>query len=255
MRLAGIAQTHPGHLDTALTVGPRPADKALDALDAAMPDSPHPYWLGFRAWLLGMQGRIEEAEAVATEARDRSLEVSGTPGVTDWTTAEVAALGGDHERAIRHLERQCETLEARGRQAELSTYKGRLAIELCAVGRFEEAERLGHKSNELGDAHDTYTQAAWRQALARVAAHRGDHEAAERLAREAVTIINQTDSPILQAAALSDLAHVLESSGQREDAAGALRDAIERYQRKGNIVMAKRLRERLTALGPISGQL
>jgi hypothetical protein len=97
-RLAGVPQTNPGALDMALTVGPRPAEEALETFDKAMPETPHPYWLGFRAWPLGMQGRLGEAETLATAASERAFEVRGSHGIADWTSAEVAALAGDHER-------------------------------------------------------------------------------------------------------------------------------------------------------------
>jgi hypothetical protein len=79
-----------------------------------------------------MQGRLGEAETLATAASERAFEVRGSHGIADWTSAEVAALAGDHERASHHLERLCEWLEAENRQAELSTFAPRLAVELCA---------------------------------------------------------------------------------------------------------------------------
>jgi tetratricopeptide (TPR) repeat protein len=249
-RLAGVPQTNPGALDMALTVGPRPADEALEAFDKAMPEGPHPYWLGFRAWLLGMQGRLDEAESLATDASERAFEVRGSHGVADWTSAEVAALAGDHQRASHHLERLCEFLEGESRQAELSTFASRLGVELCALGRMEDAEGLGRKGRELGDEHDAYTQALWRQVLARVAAHRGDHAEAERLAREALARIHTTDSPQFQADAYCDLAQVLEAAGRRNEAIAAWQAALDRYERKQIIPLARNVRERLAAIQP-----
>jgi tetratricopeptide (TPR) repeat protein len=246
--LAGVPQTNPGALDMALTVGPRPAEEALEAFDKVMPETPHPYWLGFRAWLLGMQGRLDEAEALATDASERAYEVRGSHGVADWTAAEVAALAGDHERAAQHLERLCEFLAGESRQAELSTFAPRLGLELCDLGRFDEAASLALKGRELGDEHDAYTQALWRQVLARVNAHRGELVEGERLAREAVAVIDETDSSIFQAAAREALAEVLEAAGRASEARDALQDALERYERKGHIVFAEQTRERLAAL-------
>src|SRR5206468_1388812 len=80
---------------------------------------------------------------------------------------------------------------------------------LCALGRYDEAERLAQLGRELGDERDASTQAAWRQVKARVQASRGEHAEAETLAREAVTIFEPTDAINVQGEALCDLAEVL----------------------------------------------
>jgi tetratricopeptide (TPR) repeat protein len=245
-RLAGVPPTDTGgFLGMALIMGPRPADEALEALDATLSETPHPNPLVGRAWLLGMLGRLDEAEALAARARERSVELTGEYGVTDWATAEIAVLAGDHERAARHLERQCKFLEDVGQQAQLSTFAPRLGLELCELGRFDEAEQLALKGRDLGDEHDAYTQTLWRQVLARVHSHRGDHGEAERIAHEAVAIADESDSPICQAAARDDLACVLAEAGRPEEAATALRQALARYERKGVIPAMERTRVRL----------
>jgi class 3 adenylate cyclase/tetratricopeptide (TPR) repeat protein len=247
-RQADVRRSDPGALDMALTVGPRPADEALEALDAALPESPHPVWLGFRAWLLGMQGRLDEAETLGADAGERALELTGRYGTTDWTRAEVASLAGDHGRAAQHLERMCGYQEDEGLVAMLSTFAPRLGLELCELGRFDEAERLALKGRELGEEYDAYTQALWRQVLARVSAHRGELAEGERLAREAVAVIDGTDGPMFQAAAREALAEVLEASGRASEARQALQEALERYERKRHVVLAERTRERLASL-------
>ena len=85
----------------------------------------------------------------------------------------------------------------------------------------------------------------WRQVRAKVLARRGEHAEAERLAREAVAIGEGTDSLVGQGDANADLAEVLLLAGKRDEAATALRRALERYERKGHVVLAERMRERL----------
>jgi len=48
----------------------------------------------------------------------------------------------------------------------------------------------------------------------------------------------------------ADLGDVLLLAGKPEEAAEALVQALERYERKENLVMAERTRERLAALTP-----
>ena len=70
---------------------------------------------------------------------------------------------------------------------------------------------------------------------------------AERLAREAVAIGEGTDALNWQGDAYADLAEVLLLGGKAEEAAAALERALDRYERKGNLVMAQRMRDRLAA--------
>ncbi len=51
----------------------------------------------------------------------------------------------------------------------------------------------------------------------------------------------------MQGDANADLAEVLLLSGKTGEAAAALEQALDRYERKGNLVMARRTRDRLAA--------
>ena len=119
---------------------------------------------------------------------------------------------------------------------------------LCALGRFDEAEPLAQLGRELGDASDVWAQAIWRQVQARVDAHRGQHVEAERLAREAVAIIGPTDCLNFQGEAFYDLAEVLVAAGRPGEAAAALEEALERYERKKNLAMVAQVKPKLEEL-------
>jgi tetratricopeptide (TPR) repeat protein len=83
---------------------------------------------------------------------------------------------------------------------------------------------------------------------AKVLARRGEHAEAERHAREAVAIGEETEVLDAQGDTYADLAEVLLLAGRAEEAAEAFEQALARYERKGNIVMAARTRDRLEAL-------
>jgi tetratricopeptide (TPR) repeat protein len=83
---------------------------------------------------------------------------------------------------------------------------------------------------------------------ARVLAHRGEHVGAERLAREAVALMESSDSLNWQGDALCDLAEVLHRAGRAQEAAALLEEALERYQAKRNLAMVAHLRQRTTAM-------
>lgn len=61
------------------------------------------------------------------------------------------------------------------------------------------------------------------------------------------------DGLYLQGDALCDLSEVLEAAGRRDEAAAALREALERYERKRIVPLASRTRERL-AMGALRPQ-
>ncbi|HEX5974016.1 MAG TPA: tetratricopeptide repeat protein, partial [Rubrobacteraceae bacterium] len=167
----------------------------------------------------------------------------------EYTLAEIAALDGNHALAAQYMEQYCDYLAEHGQHGLLSTFSPWLGRILCTLGRFDEAARRAELGRELGDQHDVLTQSLWRQVQARVDSHRGSNEDAERLAREAVAMIEQTDALNFQAGALSDLADVLAAAGRPREAVAALAQALERYERKGNISAAGQVRKRLEALG------
>ena len=240
--LSGPSTGLPG----ALVLGPRPADEALQTLDALLPEAPHPRTLLFRAFLLAMLGRFDTAWPLAHEASARLSERAGDSG--GFALAGIAVLEGDHEAAVRHYRPYCDFLREHNLHSLLSTAAPRLGRELCALGRHDEAEPLAQLGRETGQKLDLSTQVSWRQAQALVHASRGEHAGAERLAREAVAIADRTDMLNLQGDALCDLAEALGSAGRTEEAAAALEQALERYKRKKNLAMLAQVRARLGEL-------
>ena len=77
----------------------------------------------------------------------------------------------------------------------------------------------------------------------------GEHEAAERLALEALAIMEPTDYLDEKAETFVALADVLAAAGRSGEVVEALEQALALYEQKGNVVRAGRTRERLDALG------
>ena len=69
----------------------------------------------------------------------------------------------------------------------------------------------------------------------------------------ALTHIQKTDSPHYQADAYCDLPEVPDAAGRREDAITAWLEALDRYERKGIIPLARRVGDRLSTLTETSG--
>ena len=120
-----------------------------------------------------------------------------------------------------------------------------LAQAFDELGRLDEAEAWASRAAELGASDDVVTQMLWRQVKAKVAARRGEHAEAERLAREALAMGAETDLLNDVADAYADLGEVLALAGREDEAAAAFAEALARYERKENLVMAERTRARL----------
>jgi tetratricopeptide (TPR) repeat protein len=226
-----------------LAYGPRPVGEVLLALDAL--DSTVRVDLA-RATLLAKSDRIDDARVLVRAAAEHAREL-GQAAQPDL--AEIESLSGHHDAAAEQLGLWLEWEREHGITGNLAFTLAWQGRELALAGRFEEAEQRAAQAREHPGSSPG-TQAYWRQAAALVNASRGEHTDAERLAREALTHVHQTDSPEGQADAYCDLAEVLEAAGRRDEAIAALQEALERYERKGIVPLARRVRERLEALQP-----
>jgi hypothetical protein len=95
---------------------------------------------------------------------------------------------------------------------------------------------------------DPTGQAVIRMTAARVHAHRGQVEEAIRLAAEAVEHMDETEELLNVPDILVWQSEVLKLAGQTEEAADALRKAVDAAARKGAVVDERRARERLAEL-------
>jgi tetratricopeptide (TPR) repeat protein len=202
-----------------------------------------------------MLGRFDEARRLQSEYHD-GLEERGhilnLGSNLSQDGANLELLAGDPAAAAAFAERGCRILEDAGERSWLSTGACRYAAALYELGRLEEAEEWARKGSDMGGKDDMATQVLACQVLSKVLARRGQYPEAERLAREAVTGADATDSLVAQGDARCDLAEVLELAGRREEATAALNEALERYERKGALVLAQRVRERLAVFDPVA---
>jgi class 3 adenylate cyclase/tetratricopeptide (TPR) repeat protein len=238
--------------------GATPVSELLAWLDENVPQAGRDHVLGaYRAGALAMLGRFDEARALLAEARAELAERGGgvllaatTAFFAVWVElwADDPAAAGDLGTAGFRL------FEELGEVSSLSTAAAYLAQALYALERLDEADAWAGRTAELGASDDVSSEMLWRQVRAKVRACRGEHAEAERLAREAVTIGEGTDGLNWQGDAYADLAEVLLLGGQADEAIAALKRALERYERKENLVMADRVRDRLaTAAAQTSG--
>jgi class 3 adenylate cyclase/tetratricopeptide (TPR) repeat protein len=231
--------------------GSTPLTELLAWQDEQHPREQRGYWLRtHRATALAMLGRFEEARALRAELRADAVErgAAAILAAIEAQGIDVELLADDPKAAVAAGEESCRLHDELDNRSGLSTAAGGTAQAYYELGQLGEAERWAARSEELGAVDDATTQILWRQARAKVLARRGEHAEAERLAREAVAIAAETEMLNAQAEAEADLGEVLRLAGDPHRAATAFGHALERYERKENLVMAGRMREHLTAL-------
>ncbi len=234
--------------------GPTPVSELLAWLDENEPKHGRDHFFrAYRAGAMAMLGRFDEARAILAEARAELEERGGgilLANITAFESVWVELWAGDPAAAATFGAEGFRLHEELGEQSFLSYAAATLGKALYALDRLEEADAWASHAAELGASGDTSREMLWRQVRAKVLARRGEHAKAERLAREAVVIGNQTDTLDEQGDAYADLAEVLLLGGERDDAAAALEQALERYERKGNLVSSQRTQARVAELPP-----
>jgi Flp pilus assembly protein TadD len=151
-------------------------------------------------------------------------------------------LAGDVAAAERAVRASCRRLEELGDTGYRATATAQLAESLYLRDRLDDAERETRLAEGLAAPDDRVSQALWRQVRAKLQARAGGGADAERLAREAVALLCETDMVDYHARAVADLADVLGVVDRSEEASHELTGAIALFDAKGNLVRADRAR-------------
>ena len=201
--------------------------------------------------LRAMEGNFDEARRLARQDRaileDLGLKVAAAMAAEEYGLVEI--LAGDAGAAERQLRTGYEALEELGETSILANLAAMLAQVLYSQNRQDEALRFSEISERVTARDDLVPQVQWRAARAKLLARTGDVEAAERVAREAVALAEETpDFLLLRGDALLDLGEVLAATADRAAAGAATAEALRLYEQKGNVVSAAAARRRLTQL-------
>jgi len=164
------------------------------------------------------------------------------------STADVELRAGCLDAAEVAGRQGIETLEQLGEQGFLSTTVGLLAETLYRQGRYDEAEELARRTAELALVEDFDPIFRSRAVRARVLAQRGELVEAEKLAREGIDIVEQTDWHLHRGEAFTALGEVLELAGRGDEARAVYEQAIEAFERKGSLADVEATRRRLEQL-------
>ena len=194
------------------------------------------------AGLYAMQDDFAAAQATLDSAKSL-LETLG-PTMTAimlQPAALIAMLADDPATAEMYLRLEYDSLSSMGERRFLATTAATLARAIAAQGpgRHDEAIRLIAVSREAAADEDLSAQAFGRGLYARILADRGRYREAEELARSAAALAAQTDFLSDHADILLELSHVLAAAGQVAEAHLAATQALDLYQRKGNLPGAR----------------
>jgi tetratricopeptide (TPR) repeat protein len=202
------------------------------------------------ARLEAMRGDFPRARALAREARATLGDMAKgvVAASTSLDSCGVHTLAGDLAAAEHDLRRDYEALHEMGEKYLLSTVAAELSWVLARAHRDAEAERFTRIAAKLADEDDLTSQALWRWVRAVLMARRGEIEPAKALAHEATDLLSETDSLVALADALVGLSEVAAIAGDSKEASASAAQALDLYERKGDVVSAARTRSMLASL-------
>ena len=233
------------------TATPHEGMRGLDDLEGELARSRQmqSFAAAVRGFYLGMQGSFPEARRLLEEATETARSLGLRFDMTGFQEilGHLELYAGDATAAERAFRTNYTILDELGDEGHKSTGAAGLALALCALERFEEAETYAEMAVRIAAEDDLASQTHGRSAQALVLAARGEFAEAERLAREAVELYADAQTPNFQGDTWMDLAKVLVAAGKPADAERAAREALALYERKGNVPAAASTRAFIAA--------
>jgi tetratricopeptide (TPR) repeat protein len=204
--------------------------------------------LPFLGGLRAQSGEFTEARELVADAQGTFLELGAfaTAVVHCGTVrADIELLAGDLDAAEATLREQCDFLERTHDRVHLAVRAAKLAETYYREERLDEAERWAHVSRTNAATDDQSVQLIVGPVEAKLYARRGEVSKGRVLAEEVVRLADATDGLNLIAGARLALADVLLAADLTTEARRLIGEAIELFERKGNVVAAAGARGRL----------
>jgi class 3 adenylate cyclase len=195
--------------------------------------------------LEAMRGNFERARLLYRRSR-ASLEEFGYlffAALTSLDSAAIELLAGDPAAAESELRTDYRRLEEMGERNYISTTAGLLADVLYRQGRHQESAEFAGACERLASPADVASQFLWRCVRGKLEARQGNIGEAESLLAAATALIETSDQLDLQGNGLLDFAEVRELAGAPADAAALSEQAARLFERKGNVISARRARQ------------
>jgi tetratricopeptide (TPR) repeat protein len=156
---------------------------------------------------------------------------------------------GDPVTAQHVLQEACDFLLGIGDMGHLVSILPYLADALFELGRIETIAAPLDLAADAVIPEDMDGQVGVRRARAKLHAARGEFDAAERVIREALALIEPTEFLSLHCEVLSDAAEIAVMAGRGADAVTALESALALHERRGATGFAEETRARLATVG------
>jgi class 3 adenylate cyclase/tetratricopeptide (TPR) repeat protein len=240
---------------TATVWGPTPVPEAIARLEQVLAEvRSRPVSVASTLEGIGhlhaMRGHFEEARGLLAEARlvltDLGLPAYvATAALTAGPIELLAETPAEAEAVIREA---CDVLAAHGETGVRSTLLSFHAEALYRLGRYDEADRATHDSEECASVDDVLSQALSRSVRAKVDARRGDLESALALSGDAVRLLEGSDGLEVRGDVFMNRAEVLRAARRVDEAETDVSEALALYEQKGNVVSAGRARAALDEL-------
>ena len=195
--------------------------------------------------LEAMRGNFERARMLYRQSR-ASFEEFGyllLAALTSLDSSFIELLAGDLAAAESELRTDYRRLEEMGERNYISTTAGLLADVLYWQGRYDESAEFAGTCEHLASPDDVASQFLWRCVRGKLRARQGAIGEAQSLLSAATALIESSDQLDWQGNGLLDFAEVRELAGAPADAAVLSEQAAVLFERKGNVVSARRARQ------------
>jgi class 3 adenylate cyclase/tetratricopeptide (TPR) repeat protein len=253
---AGWAVGNPrGRLLSAYLHGPMPVDDAIEQVGALRAGE---HGILEEAWGQQNLGRLYSLKGEIARARElvggrqvyTEAGLLASAGAMTLGESEVEFRAGDLQAEERVLREGVDLLERIGERGYYPTVSVELAKCRYRAGADDaEVEELCDKVREAS-GKDDLINFIWLDVLGGLLhARRGEHEQAERCARQALALAESSDFYFARAATRAYFAEILVQMGRSEEAAEMAAQSFEIFEAKGDVAGAAQFRSRLAALG------
>ena len=227
---------------TALLFGPTPVDEAMELAQRALEaerDNPgaQTQILWTIAVLQAMRSDFDDARRTFQQSADIERHLGRELYASHFAVqvvSHIESLAGAFDQHARLLREALDRWEGMFGDTN-SILASMLAQSLFELGRFAEAQSYVNAARESEGGDHPHIEPLWKQAQAQLFAEAGRLEEAEVLAREALATLRPTEFIWQTADALMVLADVEHRLGHETEAVEAVREALDRYRRKGII--------------------
>jgi tetratricopeptide (TPR) repeat protein len=242
-----------GRLGFAAWSGPLPVHDGIGLCVSLLESAPDDLMLEAccRRWigcLVAREGRFDEARelvAAATAAYEELGSRLDAVSAAAFGRADVELLAGNLDVAEQALREGYDALGTLGELGHRASVAAMLARTLRASGRGAEAEEFVRHVELTASEDDIWSQILSRLTRTGLLADAGRLADAERVARDAEAIVAATDLLDLHGEVLLELADVLGRGNRERERRECVEQALELFERKGNLVAADRARAAL----------